>query len=118
MARAGHFADHDPQTLADFGSSQVLTGDMNFIDRNAWQTLLGLYAQDTHHFGPLALVAGARMDYTLMSAQLPGPFERHRSWYLPVLPRAALSYKTPIDSTVKLMYGCAFRAPSPKFPVI
>jgi outer membrane receptor for ferrienterochelin and colicins len=112
MARAGHFADHDVATLAELGSSQILDGNMNFVDQDAWQTLLGLYAQDSHHFGPLALVAGARMDYTLMSSQLPGPFERHRSWYLPVLPRAALSYKTPIASTVKLMYGRAFRAPS------
>jgi outer membrane receptor protein involved in Fe transport len=60
----------------------------------------------------VALTAGARMDYTLTSAQLPGPFPRSRSWYLPILPRAALTYKTPIDSTVKLMYGRAFRAPS------
>jgi outer membrane receptor protein involved in Fe transport len=112
MARAGHLADHDPQTLADFGSVQTLTGNMNFVDQDAWQTLLGLYAQDTHRLGPLALTLGARMDYTLISAQLPGPFERHQSWYLPILPRVALVYKTPIDSTVKLMYGRAFRSPS------
>jgi iron complex outermembrane receptor protein len=112
IARAGHFSDHDPQTLADFGSVQMLTGDMNYVDQDAWQALLGLYAQDAHRLGPLTFVAGARMDYTLMSAQLPGPFERHRSWYLPVLPRVALGYKTPIASTVKLMYGRAFRAPS------
>jgi len=112
ISRAGHFADHDLQTMADLGTSQLLTGDMNFVDQDAWQALVGLYAQDTHRFGPLAIVAGARIDYTLMSAQLPGPFERIRLWYLPVLPRAALSYKTPIDSRVKLMYGRAFRAPS------
>jgi outer membrane receptor for ferrienterochelin and colicins len=112
MSRAGHLSTHDPQTMADLGSIQVLTGNLNFIDQDAWQALLGLYAQDAHRFGPLALVAGARMDYALMSAQLPGPFERHRSWYLPILPRVALSYKTPIASTVKLMYGRAFRAPS------
>jgi outer membrane receptor protein involved in Fe transport len=112
LPRAGQFSDHDPQTMADFGSFQMLTGNMNFVDQDAWQALLGLYAQDAHRFGRLSLVAGARLDYTLMSAQLPGPFERHRSWYLPVLPRVALSYKTPIASTVKLMYGRAFRAPS------
>jgi iron complex outermembrane receptor protein len=112
MARAGHIANYNPQTLVDYGTPEVLTGDMNFIDGKGWQTLIGLYAQDTHRIGPVALTAGARMDYTLTSAQLPGPFERSRSWYLPILPRAALTYKTPIDSTVKLIYGRAFRAPS------
>jgi len=48
----------------------------------------------------------------LVSAQLPGPFARHQSSYLPVLPRVALNYETPIGSMLKLMYGRAFRAPS------
>ena len=112
MARAGHLSGYDPETLADYRSTEVLTGNLNFVDENGWEFLLGVYAQDTYRTGPLALTAGARMDYTLVSAQLPGPFDRHQSSYLPVLPRVALNYKTPIGSTVKLMYGRAFRAPS------
>jgi outer membrane receptor protein involved in Fe transport len=112
MARAGHLSGYDPETLADYRSTRTLTGNLNFVDEHGWEMLLGLYAQDTHRVGPFALTAGARIDYTLISAQLPGPFDRRQSWYLPILPRVALTYKTPIASTVKLMYGRAFRAPS------
>jgi iron complex outermembrane receptor protein len=112
MARAGHLSGYDPETLMDYRSTEVLTGNLNFVDENGWEMLLGLYAQDTYRRGPVAVTAGARMDYTLVSAQLPGPFERHRSSYLPILPRVAVNYRTPVDSNVKLMYGRAFRAPS------
>ncbi len=110
--RAYHFANYHPQTLVNFRTARLLRGDLNFIDEDGVQTLLGVYAQDTQRFGPFAATAGVRMDYTRTSAQLPGPFEREVLSYFPVLPRAALSYSTPIDSTVKLMYGRAFRAPS------
>ncbi len=112
IAEAYHFANYNPQTLTGYPSIERLGGDLNFMDPNGWQGLIGFYAQDTHRFGPVALTGGLRVDYTHSNAKLPGPFERQEWSYVPVLPRAAISYHTPIDSTLKLMYGRAFRAPS------
>jgi outer membrane receptor for ferrienterochelin and colicins len=112
MVDAYHFSNYDPHTLAPYSGAQLLRGDLNFVDENGRQTLIGVYAQDMQRLGPVALTLGGRLDVTRTNAKLPGPFERQTSTYTRILPRAAITYKTPIDSTAKLMYGRAFRAPS------
>ncbi len=90
---------HNPVSLDYLGNYHDFDGEISFNELND-RNILGVYAQDKHSFGDfLTLTAGFRYD-------------NYNDFGSSVNPRAAVVYKTPINSSVKIMYGNAFRAPN------
>ncbi len=90
---------HNPITLEYQGNYQDYDGNLSFNELND-RTILGVYAQDKHNFGKsLAITAGFRYD-------------NYNDFGSSFNPRAAVVYNTPFKSTLKVMYGNAFRAPN------
>lgn len=90
---------HHPVTLDYYGDYQDFENEMSFNELND-RTILGVYVQDKHKITDyLALTAGVRYD-------------NYNDFGSSLNPRAALVYNTPFKSTIKAMYGNAFRAPN------
>ncbi len=90
---------HHPVTLDYYGDFQEFDGAMSFNELND-RRILGIYVQDKHNFTDyLAITTGFRYDdYDDFGSSLN--------------PRAAIVFQTPFKSTIKAMYGSAFRAPN------
>jgi outer membrane receptor protein involved in Fe transport len=94
----GDFYNYNPLTLDYFGQVQLVT-DAPFSKRLP-RDVFGAYAQVTYKaMENLSATAGVRVD-------------EYNDFGSSLNPRAAIVYKTPVDSRVKLMYGRAFRAPN------
>jgi outer membrane receptor protein involved in Fe transport len=94
----GDFYNYNPLTLDYFGQVQLVT-DAPFNKRLA-REVFGAYAQVTYKaMENLSATAGVRVDV-------------YNDFGSSLNPRAAVVYKTPIESRIKLMYGRAFRAPN------
>ncbi len=89
---------HHPVQLEYMGGLTVFDGQDSFNQTND-RNILGVYLQDRHKFGPLTVTGGVRMDY-------------YDDFGVSVNPRAALVYQLFEDTSLKAMYGRAFRAPN------
>lgn len=92
---AGVELKHNPH--ADY---RYRMGDQTVFNDNFPFSVLSLYAQDEWQIvPPLTIIGGAR-------------FDRHSSTHAAVSPRIALLFHPSLATTVKLLYGRAFRAPN------
>jgi outer membrane receptor protein involved in Fe transport len=90
--------NHDPITLEYLGSAHVIRDPV--FNANVARVVFGTYAQATYKpTASLSATAGVRADV-------------YNDFGSSLNPRAAIVYKTPIESRVKVMYGRAFRAPN------
>jgi outer membrane cobalamin receptor len=94
-----HISNFDPNTFAPLGSLQDITDWGNFI-KNADRDIWAVYIQDIWNINEnVSLTAGVRHDHY---SDVGGTTN----------PRAGLVWEFMKDTSVKLLYGSAFRAPT------
>ncbi len=96
-----HLQTHDTNMDWTYlGGMRELGAEQNWANPDATRNVIAAYLQDQQRLAErLVLTVGLRLDH-------------HVDLATELTPRAAIVYRTPLDSTIKLMYGRAFRAPN------
>ncbi|MBF0101582.1 MAG: TonB-dependent receptor [Desulfobacterales bacterium] len=89
---------HNP--LEYYGAIRTFTGEQNWADENATRNIFAFYVEDRQEISDFLI-------FTLGSR-----FDRYSDFGSTLNPRSAITFKTSPSSTLKLMYGSAFRAPN------
>ncbi|GAA0891910.1 TonB-dependent receptor [Fulvivirga kasyanovii] len=98
ISRAVSLATHDYLTFEYFGGIREYYLPFNNTDDK--RNILGVFVQDRHIINDnLRVTFGARLD-------------SYNDFGSSINPRGAIVYNTPFKSTLKAMYGQAFRAPN------
>ncbi len=100
FTEVGNLGNYNPVTLEYQGKIVSFEDESTTFNVTTARKVFGVFVQEAHDFSPsLHLVAGVRVD-------------DYNDFGTAVSPRAALVYKTPLDSFVKAIYGSAYRAPN------
>nr|WP_262896705.1 TonB-dependent receptor [Fulvivirga marina] len=98
ISRAVSLSSHDYLTFEYFGGVREYYLPFNNTDDK--RNILGVFVQDRHIISDnLRVTFGARLD-------------SYNDFGSSINPRGAIVYSTPFKSTIKAMYGQAFRAPN------
>lgn len=96
IATLGNF---DELTLEPFPEITEVTDPNSVFNIKKTRQIVGAYLQGQNDFHHLHLTYGLRLDH-------------YNDFGSSLNPRAAITYDTPVNSWIKVMYGQAFRAPN------
>lgn len=101
ISNVSQLLTHDPSNLwAPVGGAERFGGKDGWADPDATRNMVGMFVQDQQRvFDALSATLGLRCDY-------------YSDIDVALSPRAALVYQTPLNSSIKALYGHAFRAPN------